>query len=470
MRSLILLLLVLAGLPCPGRAVQAVPISHTVEAIVERIAGVNELMDHAVGYSGRRPPQWDNFIELRNTASTGELLSLARHSNGVVRCYAFWALSGRDQVDLFSLVLGHIDDDEEVKYLFGDQGGTLRVGDFFIDQVQSSLTEDQKEELGRILLVTDNELSATAKVLRAIQPEERWYPRIRALARQGNPDALVVLSQYRKEQDIEVILAQYKKAIENDGSLFDIYRAARHYPHPALFPVLEQRFDLALAEDYPSNATRELYLAVASYQDEAAMHLLNRTFTEANSLGSREGHLLALYTAAETYRNPLYDELLWKLWVEHYYVTRDAVQYLYPKDQARALRAIKTSLTEPYRLYFGALDATIPHMLRLLLAADHQAAIEIMRDNLLTAHVHIFRPFARVAAEIRDDALIEPLFSRLESDSNIHIYVAAGLVLLLYEDEEIDQRLGQVDKLGPEFVADWRDAGSERIRSYLNAQ
>jgi hypothetical protein len=440
-----------------------------VEAIVERIAGVNELMDHAVGYSGRRPPQWDNFIELRNTASTGELLALTRHSNGVVRCYAFWALTGRDQVDLFPLVLEHIDDHEEVRYLFGDQGGTLRVGDFYIDQVQSSLTPDQKEELRRILLVRDNELSATAEVLRAIQPEAQWYPRIRTLAQQGNPDALVLLSQYRKEQDIEVILAQYEKAIENDGSLFHIYGAARHYPHPALFPVLEQRFALALAEDYPSNATRELYLAIAGYQDEAAMHLLSRTFTEANSLDSREGHLLALYTAAETYRNPLYDELLWKLWVEHHYVTRDLVQYLYPKDQARALRAIKASLTEPYRVYFADLDAAIPPMLRLLLAADHEAAVEIMRDNLLTAHVHIFRPFARVAAEILDDALIEPLFSRLESDSNMHIYVAAGLALLLYEDEEIDQRLGRVDKLGPEFVVGWRDAGSERIRSYLNA-
>jgi len=54
--------------------------------IVQQIADINELMDHAVGYAGHRPEQWDNFEALQNTATTDELIALTRHPNGVVRC------------------------------------------------------------------------------------------------------------------------------------------------------------------------------------------------------------------------------------------------------------------------------------------------------------------------------------------------------------------------------------------------
>ena len=466
-RFIVILMLLLAGLPKPGQAVQAVPISYPVETIVEKIISINEIMNHAVGYSGRRPQQWDNFIELSNTASTGELLTLTKHNKGVVRCYALWALTKRDHVDLFSLALDHINDNEEVKYLYADQGGVLLVGDFYVDKVWSALTPQQQEKLNHTLLTTENKLLATTYLLREIEPSEEWYPRVRLLAQQGNPDALVLLSKYKRDQDVGVILGQYNTIIKKNWSLFYIYRSASHFPHPELFPVLQHGFSQALSESFPSNETRELYLAIASYKNEAAAGLLNRIFGKANSSISRDGHLLALYDAAETYRNPLYDEILWKLWVEHFYITQEVIEYLYPKDQERATRAIKASLSESYLLYFGGLGATIPDMLHRLLATDRDAAIEIMHQNILTAHVHIFRPFARVAAEIKDRKLITPLFSRIETDTNMHIYTASGLALLLYDDPQINERLGKYQKLGPDFVQGWRDAGIERINSYL---
>ena len=43
--------------------------------------------------AGIKPKQYENFEELKKNASKQELLTLTNHSNGVVRCYSFWALA-----------------------------------------------------------------------------------------------------------------------------------------------------------------------------------------------------------------------------------------------------------------------------------------------------------------------------------------------------------------------------------------
>ena len=77
-------------------------ISKPTKKIVKTIEKVNELMGSAVYYSGIRPEQWDNFVKLKKIATTQELIELTNHKNGVVRCYSFWALSHKKEID-FSL-------------------------------------------------------------------------------------------------------------------------------------------------------------------------------------------------------------------------------------------------------------------------------------------------------------------------------------------------------------------------------
>jgi hypothetical protein len=78
----------------------------TIKA-VKKIEEVNQLMSSAVGAGGIRPEQWDNFEELKKTATKEELIELTNHPNGVVRSYSFWALSHKKDVDLFSIAKEH---------------------------------------------------------------------------------------------------------------------------------------------------------------------------------------------------------------------------------------------------------------------------------------------------------------------------------------------------------------------------
>lgn len=80
-------------------------IGQTTQQIVSKIEKVNQLMGSAVYFEGTRPKQYDNFEALQAKATKDELMQLTDHSNGVVRCYAFWALSFDSSVKLLPVVL-----------------------------------------------------------------------------------------------------------------------------------------------------------------------------------------------------------------------------------------------------------------------------------------------------------------------------------------------------------------------------
>src|SRR3989344_5493478 len=89
---------------CGDSKSSEITLSKETDRIVREIEKVNELMGSAVGYSGAKPKQFDNFIKLENKSSKEELIALTDHSNGVVRCYAFWALSHDSTIDLFPII------------------------------------------------------------------------------------------------------------------------------------------------------------------------------------------------------------------------------------------------------------------------------------------------------------------------------------------------------------------------------
>src|SRR5690606_8132332 len=120
MKILLTSFLILTTLFSVGQsAYESKSISSKTKMIVWKIKRVNKLMSAAVYYSGNRPKQWDNFEKLKKIASNEELIALTNHPNGVVRCYSFWALSHRKNVDLFSIVKNHLRDYEIIKTQFG---------------------------------------------------------------------------------------------------------------------------------------------------------------------------------------------------------------------------------------------------------------------------------------------------------------------------------------------------------------
>lgn len=158
----------------------------TIKA-VEKIEEVNQLMSSAVGAGGMRPEQWDNFEELKKTATKEELIELTNHPNGVVRSYSFWALSYKKDVDLFSIVKEHINDDEEISTMFGCIISNDKVGDFFIDVLTPEYVDLDSEkmnsteltELDSLLIYQPNNLSSRYSAINRAKPTENLYPKIR---------------------------------------------------------------------------------------------------------------------------------------------------------------------------------------------------------------------------------------------------------------------------------------------------
>ena len=164
-------------------------ISGETKKIVAKIEKINRLMGAAVGYSGQRPEQYENFTALQKTATREELIELTDYQNGVVRCYSFWALLYDRKTDMFPIVVKHIYDDALVSTEFGCISSREKVGDFFISLVTpgngysilQQLNAAELKQVDSLLIYTPNSLYARTEAINRVPLTESLYSRIREL-------------------------------------------------------------------------------------------------------------------------------------------------------------------------------------------------------------------------------------------------------------------------------------------------
>jgi hypothetical protein len=457
-------------------------LSKETNQIVRKIEQVNVVMNSAVGEGGERPEQYDNFVKLKDNATSEELIKLTAHSNPAVRCYAFWALTGNPSVDLFPIVLAHLNDNETVETLFGCIISEEKVGDFFIDILVSNsgsnanlLTTQQQAALDSVLIYSPNALNAKSAAIARVAPTESLYPKFRDMVvRQHDQSALVTLAKYQKAQDVELILQNQAGSKPEEREYFATYQAIRYFPHPDFFPLLEKNLQLTLDKTHFSSEWRQLYSAIAVYKNRSAYDLLEVPFTQVKHKDIRKYHLDFVFEALRAVKEPLYDDLLWKLWADENRLTPDVLKYLSGKNPDRVFELTKKSLAQADRLYstnisinFDDLTASqdiTTSMIELVMKRDKDFAIEIIRQNLRKADVHLFPIFARKATELKDPSLIDPLFYRLEREWNAYIYLAAAQALLSYSDPKVNHRIREAKKKNGNLNKDW---GGEAFNKLL---
>ncbi|UCE07408.1 MAG: hypothetical protein JSW07_05085 [bacterium] len=442
-------------------------ISNDVNEIVRKIEEINALMGSAVDYSGKPPAQYENFVALRKTATTNELVELTNHKNGVVRCYSFWALSYKENVDLFPIIINHISDDEEVKTQFGCKRSIEKAGDFFIDIAtpehfdsnSKKLDSSQLKKLDNILIFTPNNLNATFEAIRRAEPSERIYERIRELAvKEKNQEAVVVLAKYQKEQDIKVILNNKDETGKRKNGLFFTYRAISYFPHQDFIPFLERNLKDAMGKTGWRNEYYELYNAIARYQNEDAKRLLEIPFREIKHDNSKTYHMNFIFQAIRSNKAEIYDHLLWRLWAEENKISLDVLEYLFSQNLSRTNELIKKNLKNEEFTLNGLFDnEVVERMLDLVLEQNKAYGLEVIRININKADVHLFPVFAKKALEIKDESFVEPLFERLEKEWNHYIYLEIIRALITYDDKEINQRILQARENNKHLKKDWSD-------------
>ncbi len=463
---------------CGGSKPSDTPISKDTERIVRKIEKTNQLMGSAVGYSGTKPQQFDNFIELEKRASKNELISLTEHSNGVVRCYAFWALSHDSTVDLFPIVTKHLNDKEIVSTQFGCIGGSEKVGDFFISVVtpnyvdlsSTKLDSLQFIKLDSILIHSNSELEAKSTAVSRAKQTDDLYNIVRALVTEKkDPSAIVTLAKYRREQDIPLILNS-----KYDDSYYFTFQAIKEFPNPKFLPFLEKNMIETFADTHYSNEWATMYAAIANYKNKQALDMLKKPFVEAKVTDIRGYHINFIFSALEENIVPLYDTLLWNLWENEGKISIKVYKYLSDKNPAKAFLLTKKTLSSFDGLYEAnnAVESEnesnkenlVVLMLDLALKQEREFGLEIIRKNIKEMSVHVFPVFAEKAAELKDKSFIEPLFNRLETEWNAHVYLAVVETLIKFNDPEINKRILSSRKKNKNLNQDW---GSDALDKLL---
>jgi hypothetical protein len=431
-------------------------ISKSTNKVVKKIGKVNKLMGNAVYYAGIRPAQYDNFEKLKKTASKEELLELMNHSNGVVRCYSFWALSYNKTVDLFPILINHIEDYELVNTQFGCIGSQRMVGDFlisvatprYIDTETKKLDSIQFSKLDSILIHSNSKLYAKSNAISRAKTTESNYEKIRELVVKNNtPSALVTLAKYNKQEDIPLILeSRFEK-----GGFFYTYKAIQEFPSLDFIPLLEENLYKTLDKTHFSNEWRELYKAIASYKNEKSVELLKIPFTQVQPENIRKYHIDFVYTAIRMNKCEIYDTLLWKMWSEEKRISTDIYHYLMERDSLKAFELTKNSIlyskngySENIDLNFnelGSIENLTSIMLDEILKRDKEMGVEIICENIKNTNVHRFPIFNDKVIKLKDSAFIAPLFERFESEWNAHVYLKIAQALLVYKDKNINQRI-----------------------------
>ncbi|MCF1715977.1 hypothetical protein L0U88_15155 [Flavihumibacter sp. RY-1] len=475
MKQLVTFIIVTFTLNCYGQRYQfdKTKISIQTKTIVAKIEKENMLMGSAVGNAGIRPKQFDNFTELKSTATTIELQELTNHPNGVVRCYSFWALTFDTSINLLPILIKHISDDENVRTMFGCVVSSEKVGDFFINLATPNYVNINSKKLDSfqfaiidsILIYTPNNLYAKQEAISRAKLTERFYARAKDLViKDKNQEALVTLAKYQKEQDIPLILKNKKGKNPDDGYFFT-YRAICEFPHPDFFPFLENKLMLTLNDEHYSMEWRELYKAIASYKSNNALELLTIPFTQVKHENIKEYHIDFIFLAVQDFYTPIYDELLWTMWGDENKINEKVFNLLYIKNSDRAFQLTKKTLKNADDFYylntgsFSDDESTYVNLLDIMLdtilVRDRVYAIELINKNIREINVHQFPTFADKALKIRDTSFVSSLFDRLKTEDNPHIYLKATSVLIALKDKEIDQRIVEVAKTNPALRKDW---------------
>src|SRR4030095_177549 len=437
-------------------------ISKRTAKAVSKIEKINELMSSAVYNAGIRPEQYDNFLELQNKATTDELITLTNHSNGVVRCYAFWALSEDSSANLLPIIIQHINDNELVKTQFGCIGSREKVGDFFASM--ATLSYYESGYLDSLLIYAPNSLQAREYAIERARPTEHLYARVRELViEENNQTALVALAKFQKEEDIRLIL-KYKDKNDRYNRRFFTYRAISEFPHPAFVGMLTSSLYESLEDDHWSTEWRELYKAIASYKNDTALALLKIPFSLVKHQQMREYHIDFVFQAVREFYSPIYDSLLWEMWANENKITTDVFKLLYQKNQMKALYLTKKTIenassynltAKPYNVNGEDSMTLLDIMLDSIVVQDRPSAIALINKNLLEGDVIQFSDFADNVLKLKDISLITSLVTRLEKEDNPHVYLKATETLISFNDKRINHQILEVSKRNANLRAGW---------------
>lgn len=446
-------------------------ISNKTKVIVKNISKDNVVDAEFIGIAGTKSEQYNNFEQLK-TSTTKELIMLTNHPKGAVRCYAFWALGYLPNIDTFKIVKDHLNDNEMIEYQSGCIGDFEKVGDFFISLVTPNyidlnikkINESEKKDLDSILIHQPNELNAKSEAIEnAVETPELYLVLRNLYLKTHNQSAILKLSKYKRAQDIPLILSNRKNDKDKESGYYYTYKAIQNFPEKEFIPFLSDRVQETLDEKGFDYEWRELYSAIVIYKNQQALNLLNIPFSKVQHEDIKKYHLDFIYDAIIKNFDPIYSEVLWKIWEQDQNITLKGYEFYVKNNITRAYNVTLKKLgskdiDNDFSPKFSESIITNnleESMLNLVLLNDQEAALNIIENKILSADVHSIQLYTYYVQKSKDIRFIDFLFQRFEKEDNPYVYLEITKTLIKFEDKVINNRIIATLKINNNLTENW---------------
>ena len=184
-------------------------------------------------------------------------------------------------------------------------------------------------------------------------------------------------------------------------------------------------------------------------------------------------HIDFVFDAIMKYQDPIYDNLLWEIWEEENQISVQSYKYLLSLNPSRAYELTKKELIPEYQIQASDFRPNLENVvssenlkeyfLNVLMANDKRLSNKIIAHQIENANVHDIYLFNSKVN--KQKMFIEPIFSRLEEESNPHIYLDLIETLINFKDDKINRRILEVRKRNINLTNDW---GGEALDKLLD--
>ncbi|MCG2615381.1 hypothetical protein LZZ85_13860 [Terrimonas sp. NA20] len=262
------------------------------DGVVSRIADYNIFEYEVTGLVEDSSEQWKRYDSLLAGVTEEYLVKLCDHRSPVIRAYAFSGLIRKKSSHIFRVLREHIHDTASFTMVTGCFSNAWSVTDFYLQNVgyyykdsSSYRIDPEQRAFLDSLMLFGNEITlrrenynapllhSRAYMLEHIPHTPSYYKRLREIVTAGVIEALPALAKFHNEDDVPLI----KKVYEIDGSIGNsfVFKAITNFPHPDLFPIVEQEIENSLLhDDYSGTSPYPYYQALVQYKTQRTRELL----------------------------------------------------------------------------------------------------------------------------------------------------------------------------------------------------
>lgn len=415
-----------------------------------------------VGYIGTPSKIYQTGKKLRIKSTRDELTELTFHPNPIVRAYSFWGLTERKENGLTDLLLQHLKDTAIINTMFGDYGETVYLADFMINLVvpEYVFTSDYLYPNMTVLNVNERYIIDSAVIFNDIPIKYRntallysdanpeYYNRIKKLALEQNPYAIVALAKFKNPEDTILIKDSYYFPAAKNTFLKPYYYtfwAFSEFPTDGFKNFTLHVLDSVNSSQYDERNLRTLYRAIAAYKDPKIFKYFASNTKTQNYY---------LFFGMSEYPDEIYDSLMFSIWEKDKIITKNGFDYLSFKNKVRTLELIGRTI-EPENIFlkipglslwiYQNYENTLEIMFDTLISNNPEKAIQILNNKLKSSDYNELRFYCSKAKNLDNTSIINTILNRLETDTektyNNDNYWYLMEVLVYKNNKELDKKL-----------------------------